>query len=97
MQFLDTKLKNSFNNFEHHDYEINEDKSTPQIIITEIPFEVNKALISRSMVFQLHPLDTEDVVKVLKKSLNDERGLKEYKIKIEDEIPLRVAHRKNGF
>lgn len=59
---------------------------------TENPyFEVNKALISRSMVFQLHPLDTEDVVKVLKKSLNDERGLKEYKIKIEDDTIRKIA------
>ena len=30
-------------------YEINEDKSTPQIIITEIPFEVNKALMVKKI------------------------------------------------
>ena len=30
-------------------YEINEEKSTPQIIITEIPFEVNKALMVKKI------------------------------------------------
>ena len=37
---------------------------------TENPyFEVNKALISRSMVFRLNPLTTKDIFLVLKKSL----------------------------
>ena len=43
---------------------------------TENPyFEVNKALISRSMVFHLQPLTDEDIFKVLKKSLTSEDGL----------------------
>ena len=44
---------------------------------TENPyFEVNKALISRSMVFHLNPLTTEDIYWVLKKSLSSQDGLR---------------------
>ena len=64
---------------------------------TENPyFEVNKALISRSMVFQLHPLTVENIYSVLKKSLSSEDGLKEYKIKIEDDTLKRFAMTSNG-
>ena len=64
---------------------------------TENPyFEVNKALISRSMVFQLHPLTVENIYSVLKKSLSSEEGLKEYKIKIEDDTLKRFAMTSNG-
>ncbi len=42
---------------------------------TENPyFEVNKALISRSMICKLEPLTTEDIYKVLKNSLQNENG-----------------------
>ena len=64
---------------------------------TENPyFEVNKALISRSMVFKLYPLTTEDIYKVLKKSLTDKRGLGDYSIKIEDETLMKIAETANG-
>lgn len=64
---------------------------------TENPyFEVNKALISRSMVFQLHPLTVENIYSVLKNSLSSEEGLKEYKIKIEDDTLKRFAMTSNG-
>ena len=64
---------------------------------TENPyFEVNKALISRSMVFKLNPLTTEDIYKVLKKSLVSEDGLSSYKIKIEDETLKKIAEVSNG-
>ena len=44
---------------------------------TENPyFEVNKALISRSMVVKLNPLGTEDVFKILKMALEKEEGLR---------------------
>ena len=44
---------------------------------TENPyFEVNKALISRSMVIQLNPLTTEDVLQVLKNALIKKEGLR---------------------
>ena len=47
---------------------------------TENPyFEVNKALISRSMVFKLEALTENDIFKVLKKALEKPEGLGEYK------------------
>ena len=59
---------------------------------TENPyFEVNKALISRSMVFHLQPLKDEDIFKVLKKSLTSEDGLGNYNIKIEDSTLKKLA------
>ena len=64
---------------------------------TENPyFEVNKALISRSMVFKLNPLTTSDIYKVLKRALISENGLKNYNIKIEDETLEKIAEVSNG-
>lgn len=64
---------------------------------TENPyFEVNKALISRSMVFKLEPLTTEDIFKVLKMSLDRVEGLKSFNIKIEDETLRKIAEVSNG-
>ena len=64
---------------------------------TENPyFEVNKALISRSMVFQLHPLKEENIYQILKKSLEREDGLKSFSIKIEDDILRKFAITSNG-
>ena len=64
---------------------------------TENPyFEVNKALISRSMVFHLQPLSTQNIYQVLKKSLVSEEGLASYNIKIEDETLKKIAEVSNG-
>ena len=64
---------------------------------TENPyFEVNKALISRSMVCKLNPLTPEDIFKVLKRSLVEKDGLGEYKIKIDDSTLLKIAETANG-
>ena len=64
---------------------------------TENPyFEVNKALISRSMVFKLEPLSAENVYTVLKKALTSKEGLGEYKIKVTDEILYKIAQTANG-
>ena len=64
---------------------------------TENPyFEVNKALISRSMVFHLQPLTDEDIFKVLKRSLTSEDGLGSYNIKIEDETLKKLAITSGG-
>lgn len=64
---------------------------------TENPyFEVNKALISRSMVFKLEPLTEKDIFKVLKKALEKPEGLGEYKIKITDDILYKIAETANG-
>ncbi len=64
---------------------------------TENPyFEVNKALISRSMVFHLNPLTEDDIFKVLKKSLTSPNGLASYYIKIEDSTLKKIAQTANG-
>ena len=64
---------------------------------TENPyFEVNKALISRSMVFRLQPLTDEDIFKILKKSLTSEDGLGNYNIKIEDKTLQKLAITSGG-
>lgn len=64
---------------------------------TENPyFEVNKALISRSMVFKLEPLTEKDIFKVLKRALEKPEGLGEYKIKITDDTLYKIAETANG-
>ncbi len=64
---------------------------------TENPyFEVNKALISRSMVVKLEPLSIDNIYEILKKSLVAEEGLGSYKIKIEDETLRKIAEVSNG-
>lgn len=64
---------------------------------TENPyFEVNKALISRSMVVKLEPLTVNNIYEVLKRSLTAEEGLGSYKIEIEDETLRKIADVSNG-
>ncbi len=64
---------------------------------TENPyFEVNKALISRSMVFKLNPLTPKNIFDVLKKALDYKEGLGEYNVKIEDETLEKIAEVSNG-
>ena len=64
---------------------------------TENPyFEVNKALISRSMVIKLEPLTEENIYTILKNSLTREDGLKQYSIKVEDETLRKLASISNG-
>ena len=64
---------------------------------TENPyFEVNKALISRSMVVKLEPLSVDNIYEILKKSLVAEEGLGSYKIRIEDETLRKIAEVSNG-
>lgn len=54
---------------------------------TENPFfEVNKALISRSTVFMLKPLESNDIKQLIKSAILDkERGLGTYNISISDD------------
>ena len=64
---------------------------------TENPyFEVNKALISRSMVIKLEPLTKENIYQILKNSLERKDGLGEYNIKIEDKTLENLASICNG-
>ncbi len=64
---------------------------------TENPyFEVNKALISRSMVVKLEPLTTKDIEKVLKRAITEKEGLGNYNIKIEEDTLRKIAEVSNG-
>ena len=64
---------------------------------TENPyFEVNKALISRSMICRLNPLTSDDIYKVLKRAITSEEGLGSYNLKIEDETLRKIAKVSNG-
>ncbi|MDW7673149.1 MAG: replication-associated recombination protein A [Bacillota bacterium] len=65
---------------------------------TENPyFEVNKALLSRSRVFQLKPLTDEHIISVIKQALaNEERGLGAYKVQISQEALSHLAASSGG-
>ncbi|MDD4328298.1 MAG: replication-associated recombination protein A [Eubacteriales bacterium] len=60
-------------------------------------FQVNKALISRSTVFQLHPLTEENVAKILNNALTDDKkGLGNYDIRIDKSVIEYIANVANG-
>ena len=59
-------------------------------------FELNNALISRSMVVKLEPLKKEDILKVLKNALVSKEGLGNYSIKISDETLETIAEVSGG-
>ena len=64
---------------------------------TENPyFEVNKALISRSMIVKLEPLTKENILTILKQALIKEEGLGSFKIKIEENTLEKIAELSGG-
>ena len=64
---------------------------------TENPyFEVNKALISRSMVIKLEPLTVDDIFKVLKNALTNKDGLGSFNVKVSDETLKTIAEVSGG-
>src|SRR5438270_9877759 len=65
---------------------------------TENPsFEVNAALLSRSKVFVLHGLTTEEVAAILRRALADaERGLGTEPVSIDDDALHAIAMYSNG-
>lgn len=65
---------------------------------TENPyFEVNRALISRSLVFELLPLTAEDIKEIIKEAISSkERGLGAYKADITEEALEYIAQRTAG-
>jgi putative ATPase len=65
---------------------------------TENPyFEVNPALISRSLVFEFKKITDEDIIKVLKKAAVDkENGYGSKKVKITDEALIHIVNNSNG-
>ena len=64
---------------------------------TENPFfSVNKALLSRSRVFQLKPLTEEDLREIINQALNDERGYAGENIVIESSAIDHLVQVANG-
>ncbi len=65
---------------------------------TENPyFEVNKALVSRSIIFQLKPLEQKDIEKLLRWAITDvERGMGAYQGEIEEDALAFLADVANG-
>ena len=65
---------------------------------TENPyFEVNKALLSRSIVFELKSLTFENIKSIIKNCIeNDENGFGSWKVKITDDALAFVADMANG-
>lgn len=65
---------------------------------TENPyFEVNQALISRSIVFELKPLDNNDILKLIRRAVYDEKkGMAGYNADIDDEAAEFLADVSNG-
>ena len=64
---------------------------------TENPsFEVNGALLSRCRVFVLHPLDTCDLVELMRRALDDPRGFGADKVCISEENLRAIAAFSDG-
>lgn len=65
---------------------------------TENPsFEVISALLSRSRVLVLHPLDEAEIEEIIRRGLaDDERGLASFHPEIPDESIARLAHMSGG-
>jgi len=64
---------------------------------TENPsFEINSALLSRCKVFVFKPIETKDLVKLLKRAITDERGFGKEKIIISDDMLNIIAEFANG-
>jgi putative ATPase len=65
---------------------------------TENPsFEVISALLSRSRVLVLNPLDESEIETIVKRALNDEeRGLKGLNVEMPDDLIARLAHLSGG-
>ena len=65
---------------------------------TENPsFEVNAALLSRSRVFVLQPLTTDDVTSILRRTLDDaDRGLGGRSLSATDDAVAAIARHSNG-
>ena len=65
---------------------------------TENPyFEVNTALISRSIIFELHPLSTENIKELIHRAVNDkENGMGIYHAAIDEQAVEFLAEIANG-
>lgn len=59
-------------------------------------FAVNRALVSRSQVFEFKHLEAEDIVALLQRAIEDERGLHEFDIDVENGSLDLIAERCDG-
>lgn len=65
---------------------------------TENPyFEVNGALLSRSRIFELKPLEKEDIKELIHRAVTDtERGMDTYRVKLDEDAADFLADTANG-
>jgi len=64
---------------------------------TENPFiSMTKAIVSRCRLFEFKPLTSKEIVSALHASLIDERGLKNYNVKVEDDVLYHFAYASDG-
>ena len=65
---------------------------------TENPyFEVNSALISRSMIFELHPLSAREIQELLRRAVEDpDRGMGSYHAVLDEDASEFLAELSNG-
>lgn len=64
---------------------------------TENPyFEVNRALVSRSRVFELRPLTQTDLEKLLRRAIIDERGLGKMDVRVDEDAISFLSDMANG-
>jgi putative ATPase len=65
---------------------------------TENPsFEINSALLSRCRVYVLNPLTEDEIVRLLRRALNDrERGLGEMNVRASDDVLKKIASYTSG-
>lgn len=64
---------------------------------TENPyFEVNKALVSRSRIFQLKHLDREAIRELIERAISSDKGLKSYPLEVTEEAIEFLADVANG-
>lgn len=64
---------------------------------TENPyFEVNAALLSRSLIFELKPLTKQDILELLKRALKEDRDLSSEDIEIKEEVLEQIVQEAAG-
>ena len=64
---------------------------------TENPWiEINKTLLSRMVIFELHPLEEPDLVQLLRRALTDQRGLGRLEMTADDDTLGLIARSSGG-
>ena len=59
-------------------------------------FAVNRALVSRSQIFEFRPIEPKEIVALLERAITDERGFGDHEIKVKDDALLLIAERCDG-